>query len=148
MELTASYVYLAMSNYYARDDVALTGMAKFFKECSDEEKDHADTLIEFLIQRGGVVALESIPTPNQSTWAGALEGLQAALELEKKVNQSLLDLHKMADERNDPHMTNFLEDKYLGEQVDAIMKLGTMITKLQRAGPQGLGEYLFDKELQ
>ena len=36
MELYASYVYLSMSAYFDRDDVALHGFAKFFKENSDE----------------------------------------------------------------------------------------------------------------
>ena len=36
MELFASYVYLSMSAYFDRDDVALHGFAKFFKENSDE----------------------------------------------------------------------------------------------------------------
>ncbi|KAL4553788.1 hypothetical protein GN956_G27337, partial [Arapaima gigas] len=29
--------------------------------------------------------------------------MQCALELEKKVNQALLDLHKVASEKTDPH---------------------------------------------
>lgn len=61
--------------------------------------------------------------------------------------QSLLELHGTASGNNDPHLTKLLEDEYLEEQVDSIKKIGDMITKLKRAGPAGLGEYLFDKEL-
>ncbi|XP_064085059.1 ferritin-like [Macrobrachium nipponense] len=148
MELYASYVYLAMSSYYARDDVALPGLKKFFKESSDEERGHAEKLMEFQNKRGGTVVLQTIASPSSNSWAGALEGLQTALDLEKKVNQSLLDLHKISSERNDPHLCDFLEEKYLEEQVEAIHKIGDLITQLKRAGPGGLGEYLFDKSLQ
>ncbi len=76
-----------------------------------------------------------------------MSGLVAALALEKKVNQSLLDLHALASTHNDAHLTDFLEGDFLDEQVDAIKEYGDMITKLKRAGPEGLGEYLFDKDL-
>nr|AEV42254.1 ferritin [Palaemon carinicauda] len=147
MELHASHVYLAMSSYFGRDDVALLGLQKFFKESSDEERQHAETLIEFQNKRGGRVVLETIASPNSNSWNGVLEGLQTALDFEKNVNQSLLDLHKLAAERNDPQLCDFLESKYLTEQVDAIHKIGQMITQLKRAGPAGLGEHLFDKSL-
>ncbi len=48
---------------------------------------------------------------------------------------------------NDPHLSNFVEEEFLTEQVEAIKELGDHITKLNRAG-SGLGEYLYDKELQ
>ena len=43
-------------------------------------------------------------------------------------------------------MGKFLEDEYLQEQVEAIKKIGDMITRLKRAGTSGLGEFMFDKE--
>ncbi len=76
-----------------------------------------------------------------------LEALQAALVLERNVNQSLLELHAVASTHNDAHLGDFLESEFLNEQVDAIKELADMITNAKRAGP-GLGEYLFDKDLQ
>merc|ERR1711872_1107021 len=37
MELYASYVYLSMSAYFARDDIALMGFSKRFRDASAEE---------------------------------------------------------------------------------------------------------------
>merc|ERR1712060_262190 len=37
------------------------------------------------------------------------------LELEKTVNQSLLDLHKVAGDKGDGHLCDFLESEYLAE---------------------------------
>ena len=53
----------------------------------------------------------------------------------------------VASSHNDAHLTNFLEGEFLDEQVRAIKKLGDQITRLKRAGPEGLGEYIFDKDL-
>ena len=49
MELYASYVYLSMSYYFARDDVALHGYAKYFKKNSDEERDHAQKFMDYQV---------------------------------------------------------------------------------------------------
>nr|ABB05537.1 ferritin peptide [Penaeus chinensis] len=148
MELYASYVYLSMAHYFERDDVALPGFAKFFKESSDEERDHAQIFMKYQNKRGGRIVLQQIAAPSMQEWGTGLEALQAALDLEKQVNQSLLELHGTASGNNDPHLTKLLEDEYLEEQVDSIKKIGDMITRLKRAGPAGLGEYMFDKELQ
>jgi ferritin heavy chain len=75
------------------------------------------------------------------------DALQTALDLEKKVNQSLLDLHRVAGTHNDANLCDYLESEFLNEQVEAIKELGDKITQLKRAGPAGLGEYLFDQKL-
>ena len=63
------------------------------------------------------------------------------------MNQSLLELHKLATEKNDPHLCDFIETHYLNEQVEAIKELGDHITNLRKMGAPGSGmaEYLFDK---
>merc|ERR1712243_259726 len=58
-------------------------------------------------------------------WGSPAEAMEAALELEKTVNQSLLDLHKCADSKGDAHLCDFLEAEYLGEQVDGIKSIET-----------------------
>uniref|UniRef100_A0A8B9L3T9 Ferritin n=1 Tax=Astyanax mexicanus TaxID=7994 RepID=A0A8B9L3T9_ASTMX len=76
-----------------------------------------------------------------------LEAMQFALQLEKKVNQALLDLHKIATDKEDPHLCDFLESHYLKEQVELIKKLGDHITNLTKmdASNNKMAEYLFDK---
>uniref|UniRef100_A0A674I1Q3 Ferritin n=1 Tax=Terrapene triunguis TaxID=2587831 RepID=A0A674I1Q3_9SAUR len=86
----------------------------------------------------------SYPPPDE--WGNRLE----ALQLEKTVYQALLDVHKLAMEKNDPpppRLCDFLESNYLEEQVKAIKQLGDHLTNLKHLGvPQnGMGEYLFDK---
>ncbi|XP_062499712.1 soma ferritin-like [Corticium candelabrum] len=135
----------AQAHHFDRDDVALHGFHKFFKESSDEELEHADKLMTFQNKRGGRVVLQDIKKPEKDEWGSGLDAMQVALALEKHVNQSLLDLHKIADRHGDAQMMDFIEGEYLKEQVDAIKKIGDHVTNLKRVGP-GLGEYQFDKE--
>ncbi|KAM8927752.1 ferritin heavy chain B-like [Pelodytes ibericus] len=147
LELYGSYVYLSMSYYFDRDDVALEHVAEFFKHQSHEEREHAEKLIKYQNKRGGRVVLQDVKKPEREEWSDTLEAMQAALQLEKTVNQAHLDLHKLASDKVDPHLCDFLENEYLDEQVKAIKQLGDYITNLRRLGvPQnGMGEYLFDK---
>lgn len=46
----------------------------------------------------------SLQKPERDEWGSGLEACQAALDLEKHVNQALLDLHKVADTHNDPQV--------------------------------------------
>uniref|UniRef100_A0A3Q3JKK8 Ferritin n=1 Tax=Monopterus albus TaxID=43700 RepID=A0A3Q3JKK8_MONAL len=85
--------------------------------------------------------------PERDEWGSGLEAMQCALQLEKKVNQALLDLHKLATQYADPHLCDFLERHYLNEQVEHMKKLGDYITNLTQmdASTNKMAEYLFDK---
>jgi len=145
LELYASYTYHSMATYFNRDDVALPGFAKFFEANSVEERGHADKLMKYQNKRGGRVVLQDIKRPARDEWGTGLEAMTMALELEKTVNQSLLDMHAVAANHNDAQMTDFIESEYLEEQVDAIKQIADHITQLKRVGP-GLGEYQYDHE--
>merc|ERR1712117_73375 len=144
MEFYASYVYMSMSAYFDRDDQALAGFATFFKKASDEEREHAEKLIKYQNKRGGKVVFQDVAKPSSMEWGTPVDALEAALELEKTVNQSLLDMPKASD--GDAHLCDFLEGEFLDEQVDAIKEISSLVTKWKRAGP-GLGYHMLDKEI-
>ncbi|KAM4652369.1 ferritin heavy chain A-like [Discoglossus pictus] len=147
LQMYASYTYLSMSYYFDRDDVALHHVAKFFKEQSHEEKEHAEKFLKYQNKRGGRVVLQDVKKPERDEWGSTLEAMQTAVQLEKNINQSLLDLHILATERKDAHLCDHLECECMEEKVKCIKKLGDFITNLRRLGvPQnGMGEYMFDK---
>lgn len=147
LELYASYVYQSMAMYFDRDDVALRGFHKFFKKSSDEEREHAEKLMKYQNKRGGRIVLQQIQKPDRDEWGTCIDAMQAALALEKSVNQSLLELHKVAGSHGDSQMTDFLEGEFLEEQVEAIKQISDYVTQLKMVG-SGLGEYQFDKTLQ
>ena len=81
--------------------MALPGFAKYFKKAADEEKEHAELLMKFQVQRGGRIVLSDIKKPIKDEWGSGLDAMQDALALEKSMNQSLLELHKTVNEHND-----------------------------------------------
>ncbi|KAF6333099.1 ferritin heavy chain 1 [Rhinolophus ferrumequinum] len=135
LELYASYVYLSMN------------FAKYFLHQSHEEREHAEKLMKLQNQRGGRIFLQDVKKPDRDDWENGLNAMECALHLEKSVNQSLLDLHKLATDKNDAHLCDFIETHYLNEQVKSIKELGDYITNLRKMGApeSGMAEYLFDK---
>nr|XP_058152378.1 ferritin heavy chain-like [Dasypus novemcinctus] len=101
----------------------------------------------YLSIRGGRIFLQNIKKPERDDWESGLNAMKCTLHLEKRVNQSLLELHKLATDKNDPHLCDFIETHYLNEQVKSIKELGDYITSLRKMGApdSGLAEHLSDK---
>lgn len=145
-EFGASYVYQSMAAYLAHDLVALTGLSAHFRKEAEEERSHALKFVDYLVKRGGVAKFSDIRAPT-TVWNSARQILEAALDLEKAVNTSLLKLHALADETNDPHLADFIEEQFLDDQVESLKEIADLITQLDRCGNEGLGLYLFDQKL-
>ncbi|XP_063718455.1 soma ferritin-like [Symsagittifera roscoffensis] len=145
MELTASYVYHSLALYCDRDDVALPNLHKFFLKNSEEEREHAEKLMKYQNKRGGRIVLQDIKKPEATEYGSIVDMLSLALQLERDVNQSLLDMHGLAEKNGDPQFTDFVEGEFLKEQVDAIKELGSLLSRAKRCG-SGLGEFQFDDE--
>lgn len=150
IEYNVSYVYHALFAYFDRDNVGLPGFAKYFKEASDEEREHAELLMKYQNKRGGRVKLKTIVMPEMDfTHADkgeALYAMELALSLEKLNFQKLRDLHDVADKHGDASMADFIEGELLEEQVEAVKKASEYVSQLRRVG-KGLGVYQFDKNL-
>jgi ferritin heavy chain len=145
LELHASYVYQSMAWYFDRDDVALHGFHEFFKKLSNEEREHAEKMMKYQNLRGGRIVLQNINKPESDSWGSALSAMQTALEMEKNVNASLLDLNKLADSHGDAQMSDWIQGEFLKEQVESIKKIADHVTNLKRVGA-GLGEYIHSRE--
>ncbi|KAK3009243.1 hypothetical protein RJ639_015115 [Escallonia herrerae] len=150
VEYNVSYIYHAMYAYFDRDNVALKGLAKFFKHSSEEERQHAEKLMEYQNKRGGKVKLQSMLMPlsefDHLEKGDALYAMELALSLEKLTNEKLLNLRRVADENNDVQLTDFVESEFLTEQVDAIKKISEYVSELRRVGKRH-GVWHFDQNL-
>lgn len=150
VEYNVSYVYHAMFAYFDRDNVALKGLAKFFKESSEEEREHAEKFMEYQNKRGGKVKLQSIVMPlsefDHADKGDALHAMELALSLEKLTNEKLLNLHHVAEKSNDVQLQEFIEAEFLSEQVEAIKKISEYVAQLRRVG-KGHGVWHFDQML-
>jgi len=150
VEYNVSYVYHAMYAYFDRDNVALKGLAKFFKESSEEEREHAEKFMEYQNKRGGKVKLQSILMPlsefDHAEKGDALYAMELALSLEKLTNEKLLHAHAVATKTNDVQLADFIESEFLGEQVEAIKMISEYVAQLRRVG-KGHGTWHFDQML-
>ncbi|KAF5185929.1 Ferritin-2 protein [Thalictrum thalictroides] len=150
VEYNVSYVYHAMYAYFDRDNVALKGLARFFKESSEEERQHAEKLMAYQNTRGGKVKLQSILMPlsefDHLEKGDALYAMELALSLEKLTNEKLLNLHSVATRNKDVQLADFVETEYLTEQVESIKKISEYVAQLRRVG-KGHGVWHFDQML-
>ena len=133
-EYQASLSYHVLSNYFDRDDIGLNKLVEYYKKASLEEREHADKLMVYQNMRGGLVKLGNI-SPNSIELAfpnDIIDSFKFALQLEKNINESLLNLHKVASEENDPQFSDYLEGEYLKEQVESISEISKKISVLER----------------
>ncbi|XP_055276210.1 ferritin light chain-like [Moschus berezovskii] len=147
MQLRASYTYLSLGFYFDRDDVTLEGVGYFFRELAKEKCEGVEHLLKLQNQRGSCALFLDVQKPFQDEGGKTQDAMEAALLVEKNLNQTLLDLHGLTSACGDPHICDFLENHFLDEEVKLIKKMGDHLTNLRRlAGPQaGLGEYLFER---
>ncbi|XP_004475975.1 ferritin light chain-like [Dasypus novemcinctus] len=147
LQLQASYTYLSLGYYFDCNDVALKCVEHFFCELAKEKHKGANHLLKMENHHGGHAIFQNVQKPSKEEWGNTLDAMEAALLLEKSVNQALLDLHALGSAHADPCLCAFLENHFLDEKVKLINKIGNHLTKLCRvAGPQvGRGKYLFGR---
>lgn len=142
LELYASYVYLSMSSYFYQDDVALKNFAKYCLHQS-HEREHAEKVMKLQNQQGGWIFLQDIKKPDHDAWEN---GLNCNEVWKRKWISHYCTLHKLATDKNDPHLCDFFETHYQNEQVKSIKEWGDHVTNLHReASKTDTAEYLFDK---
>lgn len=148
-EYTASYIYHSVSNYFGRADVGIDKLHQFFKKQSLEEREHADKLMDYQNMRGGVVVLDKIDKVhinNDTSSNYVVDLFKLALKLERDINENLLNLHKTAEDSNDPQFGDYLEGEFLKEQVESIYDFGKIISQLEKIGDNNAGIWLFINE--
>ena len=98
VELDAFYAYLAMSNWF--ETRALHNAAKFFKDQSDEEFEHAEKLVKLLTSVGEKVKFNSLRAP-KCEYDNVKEALEMFVENEETVSKKIDDLYQLATENKD-----------------------------------------------
>ena len=142
-ELTASYSYLQMSAFCARQ--AFNGCAHWLRLQSQEEYGHAMKLYDFLIARDGIVELGAMPAPKQSydTIAAVFE---SALTQEQEVSRQIDALYELAFREKAFAATVELQ-WFLTEQVEEEKTGREIVTKLKMVGDDAASLLDMDREL-
>jgi len=144
LELYSSYVFLSMAYHFDRDDIALKGFHEYFKKKSDKKRGDAEMFMAYQNLRGGRIVLQAVKSPDVE-WNSHMNALDDAIVLEKKLNESILNISKLATEKGDPHLSHHLNSGLVQDEVNMISEIGKLVTNAKRCG-MDLGLYIFDKK--
>jgi ferritin len=129
IEFAASYAYLSMAAYFERN--AFDGFSKWMHLQSEEERMHAMKFYQYLIDRGGVARIPSIPAPEWD-FESVIKVFEASLDQEREVTRHIYDLYKIAQNESDFATVSFLK-WFVDEQVEEEKNVSDMIDKLKMA---------------
>lgn len=141
-EFTAFYLYLSMSAYC--DAANFPGFAKWLRSQSMEEQGHALRIFDYITDRGGQVALQSLPQP-AATWKGLLELFEQVRDHEQKVTASINRVYEVAEREKDYASLTFLE-WFLTEQIEEEKTSAQMVDMLRMAGDHPGALLMLDRE--
>lgn len=142
-ELWSAYLYLSMSSYFAAD--GKQGFANWMHIQFQEEQDHAMKILNFIIARGGKVALKPIAEV-KTAWHSPLEVFEQTLAHEKIVTGLIDDLYTLATDEKD-YATQAMLTWFINEQVEEEEAAQSLIDALIMIKDNGFGIYTLDKEL-
>lgn len=133
-ELWSSNLYLQMS-YFLKHQ-GWDGFAHWMKIHSDEEREHATKMADFLTDRGGQVKLNMVNLVPEG-WGSVLEVFEHSLKQEEMVSKMIDKIVLHAIEEQDYATENFFRI-FVDEQVEEEALFGGVVDKLRLAGEAGL----------
>lgn len=140
-EFYASYLYLSMSAYC--QTMNLDGFSDYLKQQSDEERDHAMRLYNFVLDRGGKVALDTIKKP-PSAFKSIRDVFEQVYAHEKAVTAKISKLYDLALKAND-YSTQVELQWFVSEQVEEEKTAQSILEQIKRAGSDGPALLILDK---
>lgn len=142
-EFWSAYLYLSMAMNF--ESKGLPGIANWYKVQFKEEQAHAEIFMNYVVRRGGRVALAPIAAV-ETDWATPLEAFAATLAHERKVTALINAIYALAEEEND-YATRDQLNWFVAEQVEEEETAQSYIDKLKLVGDNGMGLYMLDQEL-
>ncbi len=129
-EFASSYLYLAMAAYCETQN--LPGFATWLKVQAQEEWGHGMKIYEYVNDRGGTIALQTIEQP-PAEFGTPVEVFKAVLKHEQKITAAIGDLYALASKEND-YATQVMLQWFVTEQVEEEKHAGDVLALLKMAG--------------
>lgn len=133
-ELWSSNLYLQMSYFLKLQ--GWDGYARWLRDHSGEEREHATRMADYLCDRGGFVKLQMVDVVPEG-WGSIQEIFDHALSHEKHVSKMINKVVTLAREEEDYATENFFRT-FVDEQVEEEALFGNIVDKLKKAGESGL----------
>ena len=133
-ELWSSNLYLSMA--FALKAEGWDGFAHWMYKQSDEEREHAIKLANYLTKRGGsalVNMIDVVPTG----WGSVKEVFASVADHERHVSKLIDDLVDVASAEKDKATQDFLWG-FVREQVEEEASVDAIVNKIEKCGESGL----------
>ncbi len=142
-EFYSAYLYLDMANYYLYEN--LNGFGNWFTIQAQEERDHANLFMTYLLNNSERVQLSAIAKPDKA-FSDLKAPLTEALVHEQYVTASINEIYSAALAVKDYRTVQFL-DWFVKEQGEEEKNTDELIKKYELFAHDGKGLYLLDSEL-
>lgn len=133
-ELWSSNLYLEMSFFLKKE--GWDGFAHWLAKQSEEEKEHACALADYLIKRGGEAKVSKIDEVPHG-WGSVLEVFEHIYKHECHVSELIDKLVDVASAEKDKATQDFLWG-FVREQVEEEATASGIVEKMKKAGDQGM----------
>jgi ferritin len=129
-EFTASQQYTAVAVYLDAQD--LPQLAAHFYAQSLEERNHAMSMVQYLLDTGQPVVIPGVDDV-RNDFTSVEDVVRLALAQEKVVTEQITRLARTARDEGDYLGEQFMQ-WFLKEQVEEVASMSTLLTVVQRAG--------------
>ncbi len=133
-EMWSANLYMSMSFYFDRE--GFEGFANWMKKQSEEERDHAFTMAQYISKRGGVAKLGTIDSVPQD-WDSPLAAFEHVYLHECHVSKLIDNLLDLATTENDKATQDFLW-QFVREQVEEEATASGIVDRIKRMGDSAI----------
>ena len=142
-ESYSAHLYMSMSAYF--QSVNLKGMAHWMRLQAEEETMHEMKFFDYILSRGGKVAVGQIGAP-PTDWESPLAVFEAAYEHERQVSAKINTLVDLALAESD-HASNAFLQWFVTEQVEEEESVLEIVDQLKLIGDERGALFMLDREL-
>ena len=133
-EIWSANLYLSMAFYF--DEEGFNGFATWMKKQSMEEMEHAYTMADYIIKRGGTAKVGQINEVPQK-WESPLKAFEAAYAHECHVSKLIDTLLDLAIEENDKATQDFCWG-FVREHVEEEANASGIVDRLKKMGEKAI----------
>ncbi len=142
-ELSAALAYQALSIWCRAEN--LSGFAEFFAKQAGEEREHAQKIIDHVLDRRGMPQLAALPAPGQD-FGSLADVARSAQEMERANTRGINAVYEAAVAAKD-YPAQVLMHWFINEQVEEEAWSAEMVERVQAASCAG-GLSSLDRHIQ
>lgn len=142
-EQYSAQLYLAMSAYCAAR--SFQGFAHWLRVQASEETAHATKLIQFLLDRGGVLQLRPIAAP-KAEFGSVIGVFEEILAHERAITGKISALFELARKEKD-YASEITLQWYVTEQVEEEASISQIVDQMHAVGEKGGAIWYLDSRM-